>query len=258
MENSELIESYFTGSPDPEQTRAFETRITMDSAFAEEVAFYLSIHSLAREVYQSEKKQQFRNLYQQGRVSEITTSKISNPLTSSKSRPTPVRKIIYYMAAAAAVAGITFGIYNYEQRASPQQLAAKYEKKNLITLSVTMGSRNSLQDGIDLYNKGKLEQALAQFEQMSQKDSTNSRARLYAGLSALRLKDYDKAMIYFRQLEGYTQLYSNPALFYEALTLMKRSQPGDVDSAKQLLQQVVAKDLDEKETAREWLVKWGK
>ncbi len=259
MDNSELIEDYFTGSQDPVQVRAFETRITTDPAFAEEVAFYLSVHSLAREVYQSEKKQQFRELYQQGQASGISTSKISSPLTSSKSRTTPVRKIVYYMAAAAAVAGITFGIYNYEQPASPEQLASKYEKKNLMTQGVTMGSRpNSLQTGLSLYNDGKLEQALKHFEQMSQKDSTDSRAKQYAGLAALRLKDYDKALFYFKQLETFTKQFSNPGLFYEALTHMKRNLPDDADTAKQLLQQVVAKDLDEKETAQEWLSNWKK
>jgi tetratricopeptide (TPR) repeat protein len=122
-----------------------------------------------------------------------------------------------------------------------------------------MGGRNSLQDGIDLYNKGKLEQALAHFEQMSQKDSTDFRAREYAGLTAFRLRDYDKAMIYFKQLETFTKHFSNPALFDEALTHMKRNKPGDADSAQQLLQQVVARDLDEKETAVEWLdKKWKK
>jgi tetratricopeptide (TPR) repeat protein len=257
MENSELIDNYFKGSPDPDQTRAFETRITTDPAFAKEVAFYLSVHSLAREVYQSEKKQLFRELYQQGLASETSTSKVSSPLTATKSRTTPVRKIIYYTAAAATVIGIIFGIYSYAP-VSPQELAAKYEKKNLMTQGVTMGRSDSLQTGLSLYNDEKLDQALIQFEQMSQRDSTDSRATQYAGLAAFRLKDYDKALFYFKRLETFTKQFSNPGLFYEALTLMKRSQPGDADSAKQLLQQVVAKDLDGKETAVEWLGEWKK
>jgi tetratricopeptide (TPR) repeat protein len=257
MENSELIENYFTGSPDPDQTRAFETRITTDSAFAEEVAFYLSIQSLAGEVYQSEKKQQFLELYQKGHATETTTMRVSTWSTPTQSRTTPVRRIIYYVAAAATVAGIIFGIYS-NTAASPQELAAKYEKEKLINLPVTMGRRDGLQEGLDLYNKGKYEQALVLFEQLSQKDSTNSKALEYAGFAAFRLKDYDKAMIYFKQLESHTQ-YSNPALFNEALTHMKRSHPGDADSAEQLLQQVKAKDLEGRETAVEWLgKKWKK
>ncbi|HEY4966052.1 MAG TPA: hypothetical protein VII28_06620, partial [Puia sp.] len=81
--------------------------------------------------------------------------------------------------------------------------------------------------------------------------------RLDAGLAALRLKDYNKALIYFRQLETYT-LLSNPALLNQAITLMIRNQPGDADSAKQLLQRVVQKDQEGKEDAEQWLHDWKK
>ena len=60
MDNLDYIENYFINTPGTDLTREFEERIKSDPGFAEEVAFYLSVHSLAREVYQSEKKQQFR------------------------------------------------------------------------------------------------------------------------------------------------------------------------------------------------------
>jgi hypothetical protein len=37
---------------------------------------------------------------------------------------------------------------------------------------------------------------------------------------------------------------------------MKRNQPGDIDAAKQLLQQVVDQDLDEKGQAIEMVEEW--
>ena len=259
MENSELIEYYFTSSLDPGQVLAFEKRIASDPAFAEEVAFYLSMHTMAREVSQSEKKQQFRELYQKSQAAVTTTPLISIRPVSTPSRTTPVRKLVYYMAAAAVVAGISFGIYTYVQPGlSPQQMAVKYEQEQLKTLSVTMGGgTDSLQKGLDLYNKNEAGQALAIFERLCQRDSSDSRARLNAGLAALRLKDYNKALIYFRQLETYT-LLSNPALLNQAITLMIRNQPGDADSAKQLLQRVVQKDQEGKEDAEQWLHDWKK
>lgn len=258
MDNSELIEGFFNGGQDSEQVRAFETRISSDPGFAEEVAFYLSVHTMAREVRQSEKKQQFRELYIKSQPAKITTLRISTRATPSQPFRTPVRKLSYYIAAAAVVAGITFSIYNYVQPGSPQQLAAKYEVEHLKMLGVTMGGGvDSLQKGLNLYNDNKTGQALAIFEQLCQKDSTDSKARENAGLAALRLKDYDKAMSYFKKLETYS-LFSNPALFYQAVTLMDRNQAGDVDSAKKLLQQVVQKDLEGKEKAQEWLGEWKK
>jgi tetratricopeptide (TPR) repeat protein len=81
-------------------------------------------------------------------------------------------------------------------------------------------------------------------------------AKKYAGIVYLRLSNYDKALAYFQDLEKYTSLYANPAIFYHALTLMKRNQPGDKQTAKQLLQQVVQNNLEGKGNAKQWLDKW--
>ena len=63
-----------------------------------------------------------------------------------------------------------------------------------------------------------------------------------------------KALEYFQELARYV-LYTNPGLFYQALTLLKRNQPGDKEQAKQFLQQVIDRHLDGDETAREWVKK---
>jgi hypothetical protein len=81
-------------------------------------------------------------------------------------------------------------------------------------------------------------------------------AKKYAGIVYLRLSNYDKALAYFQDLEKYTSLYANPAIFYHTLTLMKRNQPGDKQTAKQLLQQVVQNNLEGKGNAKQWLDKW--
>jgi len=112
-----------------------------------------------------------------------------------------------------------------------------------------------MQTGLRYYNEGKLSEALNQFQSMVRSDTSNYRAKEYAGLTALRLQNYDLALRWFDELKTYTTNYSNPALFYTALTLMKRNQPGDALRAKQILQEIVDKDLDGKETAQEWLKK---
>ena len=71
------------------------------------------------------------------------------------------------------------------------------------------------------------------------------------------LEQYDKAINYFSQLGNYTYFMQTPGKFYHALTLMKRNQPGDNETAKQLLQQVVENDLEGKKDAEEWLKKWS-
>ena len=249
MENSKYIENYFSGSPGSEEVHLFENRIKSDPDFAEEVAFYLSAHTVAREIAHTEKKQQFREIYQ-GKQND------SN-LRAIKTSNTPfVRKLVYYTAAAAVVAGIVFGIYTINPAVSPSKLAAQYENEHLVNLPVTMSGRSdSLQTGIRLYNEGKPEQALLQFKKIIQTDPSGFTAIKYVGLVYLRLKNYDKALDYFKQMEAHKELYSNPALFYQALTLMERNQSGDASKAKLLLQQIVQNDLEGKETAQEWLKK---
>lgn len=241
MDNLDYIDDYFTGEPDSVRTREFEERISSDPAFAEDVAFYISAQQTGGEASRIVKKEHFKEIYQKGRHSS----------------PTPVRKLLYYIAAAAVIGGIIFGTYTITNSSSPGELADQYIKDNLQTLGVTMSGRSdSLQDGLRLYNEGKPAEALVIFEKILLSDTSSFNAKKYAGLAALRMKEYEKAMSYFEQLEIYNGLYSNPALILQAVTLMERNQPGDAAKAKTLLQKVVANDLEGKEIAQEWLRKW--
>lgn len=240
MDNLDYIDQFFNSSPGLTETREFEKRIEADPEFADEVAAYLSILQTAREESRAEKKRQFREIYKK----EHAVPHI------------PVRKLAYFIAAAAVVVGIIFGVYIFVKPVSPQQLANTYIREHLQTLSVTMGDgRDSLQQGLRLYNDGKTQEALQQFEQIVASDTANFMAKEYAGLSALRLKDYDKALTWFEALESHDGLYANPALLYQSLTLLERNQPGDESRAKQILQQIVARDEEGKETAQDWLKK---
>jgi tetratricopeptide (TPR) repeat protein len=248
MDNADYIESYFTSSLTTDRAREFEKRIESDPAFAEEVAFYLSALKVSRETTQSEKKLHFKEIYQKNYGSGTTPVR--------KVTGTPVRKLVYYIAAAAVVTGIVFGIRTLIQPVSPTQLASQYVNEHLHTLGVTMSSHSdSLQNGIRLYNEGKPAEALVQFEKIIQGDTSNFTAKKYAGIAALRLKDFDRALVWFNELETYTGLYANPALLFQALTLMERNESGDDVKAKKLLQQIVQSDGEGKETAEEWLKK---
>jgi tetratricopeptide (TPR) repeat protein len=115
------------------------------------------------------------------------------------------------------------------------------------------GRSDSLQDGLRLNNEGKTAEAFVVFEKLALSDTSGFNAKKYAGFAALRLKEYEKALAYFEQLEIYSGFYSNPSLLMQAVTLMERNQPGDTAKAKILLQKVVANDLEGKELAQEWL-----
>jgi tetratricopeptide (TPR) repeat protein len=113
-----------------------------------------------------------------------------------------------------------------------------------------------LQTGLQLYNDEKHGQALAQFESIIQHDKSAVEAMKFAGISALRLGDYDKALTYFEELENYPGLQVNRGKIYHAITLMKRGKKGDSEKAKQLLNEVVQNNLEGKTQAIKWLRKF--
>lgn len=236
----EYIEGYFRKEMSDEEITKFEQLILEDPLFAEEVAFYLGARQAVQDEGAAERKERFREIYLQHK-----------PMA-------PVRTMgrwSRYMAAAAVVAVLIFGWYLYQRPANPEQLANRYVKQHWQTLGVSMSSReDSIQTGLRLYNEGKWQEALRQFEGIIQSGDPGSEVKKYAGIVALRLKDYDKALVYFSELSKY-KLYANPGLFYQAVTLLERNRSGDPENAKQLLLQVVQNDLEEKETAREWLRK---
>jgi tetratricopeptide (TPR) repeat protein len=248
MENhTEYIDDYFAGNLNPEERKNFEKQMETDKYFAEEVAFYLAAKHALKEELADEKKEWFRELASQ------------NVTLSVKTRSAQVRRIwVYRLAAAAVFVGIVFfswSLFFQPSTTSPNALADQYLSDKLENLSVTMGAKeDSMQEGLRLYNEKRYAAALQKFEQIIQRDTSNSTAKQNAGLASLKLGNYDQALSYFQQLGTYA-LYANPAIFYQALTLMKRNQPDDKEEAKRLLKQVVDNDLDGKETAEQWLNK---
>jgi tetratricopeptide (TPR) repeat protein len=255
MDNTEYIESYFTNKFVAEQAREFEKRIESDPKFAEEVAFYLSVLNVSREVSQSEKKEHFKKLYQENKKEEQTPLRnipVVRNLENVHDKK-PVRKLLFNLTAAAVVAGIILGGYFLNNTVSPQQTAINFENEKLHYLDVNMGGKvDDIQKDVSLYNEGKYAEALSQFEAIIGSDTANTYAKKYAGITALKLKKYDEALKWFGELQTYN-MHSNPAVFYQALTLMVRNQTGDDTRAKQLLQLVVTNKLEGKELAQEWL-----
>lgn len=239
MENFEYIDDYFKGKKLPEETRQFEEQVVSDSSFAEDVAFYISTHNLLHEKLEDDKKKSFRQLYNQNIIPE---------------KKSFVFRMMPYIAAAACVV-IALAIWLLlSGNPAPQAMAEKYVKQNLQTLSVQMSSKpDSMQMAIQLYNHQQYHEALQIFEALSSHNANDFTAKKYAGIVSLKLKQYDKALMYFSSLEELQGLYTNPGKFYHALTLMSRGKKDDIAMAKKLLQEVISLNLEGKETAEEWI-----
>ncbi|MEY4524948.1 MAG: hypothetical protein RIR57_318, partial [Bacteroidota bacterium] len=123
-------------------------------------------------------------------------------------------------------------------------------KTSLKNLPVKMdGNADSLQMGLRLFNEQKLNEAQKIFEAILQRKNNDSEATKYAGITALKLQQYDKAIQYFQALSQQTNLYSNPGKFYEALALMKQNKV-DRKKAKEILNEVIINNLEGNEEAK--------
>jgi tetratricopeptide (TPR) repeat protein len=232
------IDSYIKGEFSAEEQKIFEQRIVNDPQFAEEVAFYVTSVNLLREDLSEHKKASFRKIY-----------------AANKQTQAPVRNMRpWYWAAAAVIAVITIGVFFFNTSHSPNEIADRYIKQHLMTFGVMMGAeKDSMQRAVDLYNTGNVETSLQYFQSILQSHPSEYKAREYAGIVSLRLKEYDKALAYFEGLADDQRLYANPGKFYQALTLLKRNLPGDKARAQSLLRQVVNEGLENDQAAKDLL-----
>jgi tetratricopeptide (TPR) repeat protein len=241
MTNLDYIDNYFKGDLPEEEIPGFEQKIVADHGFAEEVAFYCSAMQVAGEEAVKEKKDRFRTIYLQnkpGRQAKLIGLKRWWP----------------YIAAASVLFMAFIGWQVWFKPSALQTLANTYINTNLKEINVQMSTtEDSMSTAIRLFNENKLSESLARFDQLAQSATAPVEdARKDAGITALRLGDYDKALAYFTALEN-MKLYSNSGKFYHALTLMKRNHPGDKEAARQLLNEVVRLNLEKKDKAEEWL-----
>jgi hypothetical protein len=230
----EYIDQYFKGHLDQEELALFDKRVVEDPEFASEVSFYItSVNALQQEV-NVQRKQRFREIYSARKVKTINYTR--------------------YIAAAAVIAGVVLGMYLLYPAPSTTDIAQKYINQNLSTLGVMMTSnRDSIQDAINLYNNGNLNEASITLESFIKSHPTDHKAIEYAGIVSLRLENFDQALQHFELLAQNTSLYANPGNFYVSLTLLKRNGPGDVQRATSLLQQIVEEHGAKENAARELL-----
>lgn len=244
----DYIESYFTGRLNDAEKQQFEERCVQDQAFAEEVAFYIQSRSILKEDLLTAKKTTWK-------VAAAGEKRTTWAAAAAK-RPARLRTI-YLTTAAAAAAILLFTIYLITKPQGPAQLATKYLHTHYDHLSQTLdGTRDSLAQGITAYNNRDLNHALDLFTTLAHDHPGNTDARLYSGLVYLRQKDYDKALVEFDTLANVPSLYSNPGPFLKAVTLLQRNAAGDRETARQLLQDVVRRNLDGSQEAARWLQKF--
>ena len=240
----EYIESYFQGELPENEQKAFEQRCEQDTAFAEEVAFYVSSRQAIRQLLLDQKKQTWE-------PESVKEEKIPFIPPARKSF---IQQWLPYTAAACLL--LVIGTFIFENNTSPSQLADTYIQNEITYIHPLMGSGDdSLQRAIGDFNNKQYDKALPVFEALASNHPEIVDAIKYAGFVYLLKQDYDKALERFDMLAN-KQIFSNPGLFYKAVTLLERNKEADKEKAKELLQQVRDHNLDGKVKAEAWLKKF--
>ncbi len=240
MNELDTIESYLTGQMAEADQLAFEASLRTDPVLAETLTFYVMAQHTAKNQAAAHRRAEWE--------SRRRTEGI---------QPLPTRRIgqwVYGVAAAAClVLALGVGWY-FLNRPSATELADAYVNQNFTTLSVTMDGRaDSLQTGIRAYNQGRLADADALFGAILQREPANADALKFAAIVSLRRGNYDQAINQFHQLSQRADLYANPGVLYEAIARLKRNQPLDKQTAKELLTNVISKNLDGRDEASKLL-----
>jgi tetratricopeptide (TPR) repeat protein len=234
------IEAFINNELSDEEVKQLEEQLRADKQLAEELAFYLSVKKLAA---QSPHRTRLEKRHDEWR----RLKKESN-----------TKQVWEWRWAAAAVIAIGIGLAWLLKTSSSSDLYAlsgKYISANFETLSVRMSGpdrSDSLQNAINAFNGGDARLALAVCEEILRRDPGNTEALKTAGIAALRSEDYDKAIQYFHVLGDDASLYGNPGRFYEALARLQKGGEENIKQAEELLDEVIAKDLEGKKEAEKW------
>ena len=230
----EQINKYFNNELSLSERQDFDNQLLTDKKLASEFAFYLQAKAANNEIAREKRKNEFEQLRK-----EISNRSLGN-----------LKPIIWLSGIAASlVLMLGFWWFSYTPNVSANVLADTYIQEHFQNLPIKMdGNTDSLQMGLRLFNEQKLSEAQTVFENILQGKNKNNEAIKYAGITALRLKSYDKAIQYFRVLGSQKGLFANSGKFYEAITLLKQS-PKNQEEAEVLLQEVIDGDLEGKQEA---------
>jgi hypothetical protein len=231
----EQIEKYLNYETSLSERQDFENQLLTNKELAKELAFYMQTKAANQEIAREKRKAEFEELRKE--ISSRSSGKIKPMIWISG-------------IAASVILAVGFWWFSHTSLPNSEALADTYIQEHFENLPVKMdGNTDSLQMGLRLFNEQKLSEAQIIFEDIVQRKNSDSEAIKYAGITALRLKKYNKAIGYFQSLSRQKNLYSNPGKFYEALALIKQ-QPANKKEVEILLKDVIDNNLEGKEEAK--------
>lgn len=229
----EIIEKYFSDTLDEKEKAEFELQLRADQTLAREVANYIQLKQALRQELLEIRHAEWHQIE-------------------------PVKKLnmLSVLRVAAVVVAVIGACWFWLHSSTPtlEEHANLYIKENFGQRSIQMGvARDSMQLAVSLFNKGELAESLDISEQLLNSHPENAELLELNGITYLRLHEFDQALNKFKKMES-LDLYDNPSVFYQAITLLKRNAPLDSQEAEKLLERVINENLGEKKAAQNWLM----
>ena len=232
----EKIDKYFNNELSLSERQDFDIQLVKDDELKESVSFYLNTRTAAKQLADDKRRVEF---------DELRKNLSQKSAVSGKIKP----MIWLSGLAASAVLVVGFWWFFRTPDLATDMLVDTYIQEHFQNLPVKMdASTDSLQMGLRLFNEQKISEAQVIFEHILKRKNSDSEAIKYAGITALRLKNYDKAIQYFSILGWQKNLFANPGKFYQAIALLQQS-PMNKKEAEVLLKEVIDNRLVGKEEA---------
>lgn len=251
------IDAYVNGEMTEEERVVFEAALESNPELKENFELYREIDKSMMHLFSKETKELEGTLghLKKKYIKEVPLQGEQTPkegVVRQLEKPNYVRLFLALAAMFVMIMAAYFLLF--QSITDHENMAKEYFSANYSELSQTMGAtEDKIQNGIAAYNQKNYPRAKEYFYEALESSPNDSEAIKYLGLTHLALKEYDEALLNFENLASIPNLYSNPGMFYQALTLMMRNETGDLDRAKELLGNVIANNAEGSRQAKEWL-----
>ncbi|QMU30542.1 tetratricopeptide repeat protein [Adhaeribacter radiodurans] len=270
----EKVEEYLNGEMSHQEKLLFEAELSSNEELLSAFKVYQTIETKMRtaEKYRVQENDLKDTLH-------FLNKEYFTPALQQEAKVVPLYSNTFFKVVTGIAASISIILVAYfsllQSEENIQLLADSYFKENLQQIEQTVSdpddtlqfgvagntrgkntTQDSLLEGISAYNNQQYSKALLYFQGIYKNHPDNSEAKKNMGLAYLSIKEYEKALQQFDELANKKELENNPGLFLQAVTLMRRNQPGDKKEAKQLLQQIVETNAEGSTEAAQWLQKF--
>jgi len=225
--NGEDMDAYYQKTATPDLVAKIERRKANDPRFAEELAFHGEMVSVIDEVGAEEDfLSKIKEVEQERTITTIPST--STPQTA---KTFSIRRLIAPLAAAASVLlligffAMQFASNNYSNQALVSNNLENYE---MPLIRSTDAVQNKLAPAIEAYDQGNYTQTIETLAGIEATADNYQEAKFYTGLSYFQLKNYKKAIPFFKGVAASNDIrFTEKADWHQLMAYLSMDDTGE-------------------------------